>query len=102
MLLPVVPLIDPSIVSIKKLVFQPCTHFRYVARKYVDDKSEKGRIFAPEVNSLIPVNDLRASRESHGPFLYHLLLHDDVEVGLHTHYKLTTWVTCALSINLSR
>jgi hypothetical protein len=48
--------IDLSIVSIKKLVFQPCTRFRYVARKYVDDKSEKGRIFAPEVNSLIPVN----------------------------------------------
>jgi hypothetical protein len=43
--------IDLSIVSIKKLVFQPCTHFRYIVRKYVDDKSAEGRIFAPEVNT---------------------------------------------------
>jgi len=47
-LLPVVPLIDPSIVSIKKLVFQPCACFRYVEHKYVGDKSAKGRYFGPE------------------------------------------------------
>jgi hypothetical protein len=29
--------------------------FGYQSRKYVGDKSVKGRKFAPEVNSLIPV-----------------------------------------------
>ena len=40
---PAVPSIDRSIVSIKKLVSQPCARFRYVARKYIDTKSAKGR-----------------------------------------------------------
>ena len=47
-LLPDAPSIDPSIVSIKKFVFRPCARFRYLARKYVDTKSAKGRFDYPE------------------------------------------------------
>jgi hypothetical protein len=49
--------IDPSIVTIKKLIFRPCAHFfRYVSHKYVDDKSAKGRIFGPNPFSWKAVN----------------------------------------------
>ena len=44
------PSIDPSIVSIKKLVFRPCARFRYLARKYVDTKSAKGRFDGPRTD----------------------------------------------------
>jgi hypothetical protein len=37
--------IDPSIVSIKKLVCRPCARFRYLLHKYVDDENAKGRNF---------------------------------------------------------
>jgi hypothetical protein len=60
--------------------------------------------------AVIAVNDLyKASRDSPGPnhkllaqTLLIELVHNDAAVDLHTHYKLTTGVTLAFSINLCR
>jgi hypothetical protein len=41
--------------QLKSWPSRPCERFRYILRKYVDDKSAKGSNFSPEVNSWIPV-----------------------------------------------